>query len=475
MRAGRAGFALIVLLACSTLSLPEPARAEGEPPIGRHRLSERVLVLTEDLMDNNIVVVSSARGLIVFDTSGLPSTAERIRAAIAEEFGRDDVAFVVNTHYHWDHSFGNCAFPEARIIGHERGPDEVHRDADGLPGRIARMRADVAESEARLAQLAPDAAEATELRKRIARRRRMLADFEGRLVLTPPAITFSDRMTLDLGDLTLALIYFGRAHSESDIFAYIPQEGLLLTGDVFLDRRWLPLFAGLDVLDVPRWIEVLDRFLAGEDSGEHPIRHIVPGHLDPWTPEKLRMWRDYIVALWEGLGGAAAAGLDLAAAEQRVPLEERYYYLRDLGHADAEIRRFHADNVRAFWRQIRERAAPEIERVLNESGVDAAWARMREMRADPRHSYYLDEGAIDALGYRLMNADRGTEAVEVFRMNVELSPEAWNAHDSLAEALMGAGQRDAAITHYRRSIELNPDNENGKRMLARLEGQLQAR
>ena len=44
-----------------------------------------------------------------------------------------------------------------------------------------------------------------------------------------------------------------------------------------------------------------------------------------------------------------------------------------------------------------------------------------------------------------------------------------NAHDSLGEAYMVSGARDLAIRSYRRSLELNPGNDNGRRMLERLE------
>jgi len=68
-----------------------------------------------------------------------------------------------------------------------------------------------------------------------------------------------------------------------------------------------------------------------------------------------------------------------------------------------------------------------------------------------------------------MGSDRLAEAIEVFKMNVEMYPESANAYDSLGEAYMNAGQNELAIENYRRSLELNPENENAARMLQRLE------
>lgn len=118
--------------------------------------------------------------------------------------------------------------------------------------------------------------------------------------LIPLTITFNDRMTLQFGDLTVRLLHFGRAHSTGDIFLHIPEEGLLFTGDLFLDQKWLPLFAGLRTLEIPRWIEVLNDVLQPESA----VRTVVPGHIGTWPREKLALWRDYIVQLWQAVQAA---------------------------------------------------------------------------------------------------------------------------------------------------------------------------
>ncbi len=55
-----------------------------------------------------------------------------------------------------------------------------------------------------------------------------------------PALTFKDKYTLDLGDLTLDLVYFGKGHSRSDIAIYVPQEKLLVSGAVVYQRAHVP-------------------------------------------------------------------------------------------------------------------------------------------------------------------------------------------------------------------------------------------
>jgi predicted TPR repeat methyltransferase len=58
----------------------------------------------------------------------------------------------------------------------------------------------------------------------------------------------------------------------------------------------------------------------------------------------------------------------------------------------------------------------------------------------------------------------------MFKINVELYPESWNAYDSLGEALLRAGDTNDAVTMYEKSLALNPENTNGKEVLAQIQG-----
>jgi CubicO group peptidase (beta-lactamase class C family) len=105
---------------------------------------------------------------------------------------------------------------------------------------------------------------------------------------------------------------------------------------------------------------------------------------------------------------------------------------------------------------------------IGESGVDAAIARYRELREESPDAYDFDEGQLNGLGYGLLAAGDTDAALAIFRLNVEMFPEAWNPHDSLGEALAVAGQKEEAIRSYARSLELNPGNRNAVERLARL-------
>jgi glyoxylase-like metal-dependent hydrolase (beta-lactamase superfamily II) len=448
----------IVLLA--SVALPQ---TEDEIPIEVVRVSDRVVVLKEDVMGNNITAIASKKGLIVVDTSGYPSTARRVRGIIEKEFNRNDFAFVINTHFHWDHAWGNQAFPEATIIGHEACPPMMDRDRENAGIRVQNLKRRLEEQKNKLAQVAPDSREAGAVHRLIARTEREIKDYAEGFVITPPQVTFNDRMTWDLGDLTLKMYFFGRAHSGADIFILIPEEGILLTGDIFLDRNWLPLFAGQPQLDIPRWIEVLHTMLDGQDK----LTKIIPGHLEFWTPEKLDLWRDYIVDNWTGLQKAKEEGLAFEAAAARLPLGEEYFYLRENGHSDARIQEFHQANLEAFWSQLVESAARLVQEAILSGGTEAGLKKFAEIKAH-KERYYFNERQFNAVGYRFLSMGRTDEAITVFKMNVELFPKAWNVYDSLAEAYAARGETRLAVQNYERSLELNPDNQNAKDRLKNL-------
>ena len=129
------------------------------------------------------------------------------------------------------------------------------------------------------------------------------------------------------------------------------------------------------------------------------------------------------------------------------------------------------NQITALERMINESAAYAIEKELNKSGIEAALQKYREIKSDGNNKLYLDENEFNALGYRLMGKAKMKDAIEIFKLNVEMYPQSGNVYDSLGEAYLADGQKKLAIQNYKKSLELNPENENGKKMLKRLLGE----
>lgn len=108
-----------------------------------------------------------------------------------------------------------------------------------------------------------------------------------------------------------------------------------------------------------------------------------------------------------------------------------------------------------------------LRKSLQETGFDKAIEFVKkEQKANPEFDPKEDE--LNNWGYRMMANGQQKEALEIFRLNIHLFPESWNAYDSYGEILLKMGDKIKAVEMYRRSIALNPDNENGKKVLSEI-------
>ena len=108
-------------------------------------------------------------------------------------------------------------------------------------------------------------------------------------------------------------------------------------------------------------------------------------------------------------------------------------------------------------------------KTIAEKGIDAGIAQYRDLKAKQASTYDFAEAELNQLGYQLLRSGKAREAIEIFKVNVEAYPQAFNTYDSLAEAYMTINERELAIQNYKKSLELNPNNTNAAEILKRLE------
>jgi tetratricopeptide (TPR) repeat protein len=89
-------------------------------------------------------------------------------------------------------------------------------------------------------------------------------------------------------------------------------------------------------------------------------------------------------------------------------------------------------------------------------------------KADPRHAWIDPEPQLNLAGYRLLAEKRIPEAIQIFRLAAEASPQSANAFDSLGEAQTAAGDKEAAIRSYEKALSLDPKRDSARDALAKL-------
>ena len=118
----------------------------------------------------------------------------------------------------------------------------------------------------------------------------------------------------------------------------------------------------------------------------------------------------------------------------------------------------------------RESIAEVMGKALEKGSVAQALAQYRALKASKPDAYDFEEqNALNMVGYGLLQRGRTADAIEVFKLNVEMFPTHGNPPDSLGEAYLAAGNRALALASYKRALELNPRNEGARAAIAQLE------
>ncbi|MEP6680199.1 MAG: MBL fold metallo-hydrolase [Chloroflexota bacterium] len=167
---------------------------------GWQEIGDRVFVRRYELFDQTIGAVVGAEGVAVIDTRTSHRRADELIADL-RGLTRAPIAFVVNTHMHYDHTFGNARFRPAPIWGHVRCAARMREDGKATRRRVMAQHPDLADE---------------------------LAEVE----IVPPDRVIDKAGLLDLGDREVELRYLGRGHTDNDIVALVPDAAVLFAGDL---------------------------------------------------------------------------------------------------------------------------------------------------------------------------------------------------------------------------------------------------
>ncbi len=317
----------------AVLAIYVVAAPVAEQEIDTVTLSESVIVLQGG--GGNVTVIDTAVGLVIIDTFISPAIARRGREVIAG-FSDAPVRYAINTHYHYDHTFGNQEFADAIIVAHANCDESIRTRNPEWLEMFSEAVENIPDLERQLgaAGLAPEDAQRIEGELARARRIREILD---ELVLTPAELALERSATLRLGGKDIRLLHFGPGHTDGDLVIHVPEENLIVTGDLVFHHiiPYIDVDAGADILN---WIDILDELIriGGDDAV------VVPGHGEVGSIQVLIDQRDYLQDLWDAVASARERGLTLEQAQTEIALEQ----YREYDGYDQPL----AANVEYCWR-----------------------------------------------------------------------------------------------------------------------------
>ena len=243
-------------------------------------------------------------GVAVIDTGGSPRIGEALLAAIRQRT-QLPIKYVINTHMHPDHVFGNVAFENEKpiYVGHFKLPRALAARADRYLAINKELLGEAA--------------------------------FAGTRII-PPTLLVHDTTELDLGDRTLVLEAEKTAHTDNDLTIFDKATGTLFLGDILFSKH-TPALDG----SIRGWLDLLRRL-----EQRHDVKRVVPGH-GPASmpfPAALKPEQHYLEKIAEEVRAMIKEGRTLSEASKTVGLSERDAWLL--------FDEYHARNVSAAFAEL---------------------------------------------------------------------------------------------------------------------------
>jgi len=255
----------------------------------------------------NAAVILTDDGVIVVDSHSKPSAARALYTEI-QAITKKPVRKVINTHFHWDHWQGNGAYaalsPGVEIVATERTRENLTRPDAGVGG-IPYIEKQIAALPGEIQKLKDDIAKATDadMKARLESNLQQAEAFLQELQQMKPVLptrTVSTTVTLREQGREIQLHVLGRAHTDGDLFIYLPKEKVVATGDALID--WMPFLNDGFPED---WVQTLTNL------EKLDFNQVIPGHGDVRPKAHLTFFRGYLVDLIGAVKKASADGATL--------------------------------------------------------------------------------------------------------------------------------------------------------------------
>jgi len=341
---------LVAALWCALLGrYPQSSGAAGQGAAKEtgelSKLAEGVYAHIVDADSNavsNAGIVVLERSVLVFDSHFTPEAGQNLLSQI-QGITSKPVRYLVNSHFHPDHTHGNQAFPAAtQMIGSANTRrDMLQKDLPAMNRTISIVQAQL--EKMRKEMLQEQDPKQRELVRNQIHSRQSLLDRWSRQRILPPSIIADDSLSLVEEIREVELLYLGAGHTDGDLVLSLPAERIVFLGDLFFNKA-IPNTQDASLLE---WMKTLSEILKLEAD------KFVPGHGPVGTKSEVRLFLSYLEEL-KGLVEPAVArdeSLEQVVRETTLPAKYSAYAFQN----------FFPSNVQKMYAELkaaRQSAAP---------------------------------------------------------------------------------------------------------------------
>jgi len=270
--------------------------------------------------DGNAVIIINEDDVTLVDARVSPARARKLDGII-KGLTSKPVRDVILSHYHHDHSLGTQVFdrPGVQIIGHEYTRHQLlnYNIMEQFTHKFISTTSRLTLREELPKQIAQetDPARKRQLEAQLAETNKWLDEYlvdVKETKQTAPEVTLATKMTLHRGTREIQLLFLGRAHTAGDVFTFLPNERVIITGDM------IPAFVYMGDSHIDEWPATLERML------ELDFDTVVPGHGPPIPKvEAEKVYRGqaaYLRDLWSATAALKSQGLSAYDAAQKLDM-----------------------------------------------------------------------------------------------------------------------------------------------------------
>jgi cyclase len=232
------------------------------------------------VLNCNAAIFENSEDLLVVDSHSKPSAVVALVSQLQAEVTKKPVRYIVNSHFHWDHSQGNAAYrklnPQVHVVASEATRRLLsEQGAARLKASLDQVRGNLDNVAQRRGQ-SKDQAEIGRLDEMAAGMKAYLAEMANYEPVLPD-LTFNRDLILHDKVQDLHLAFRGRAHTLGDIVVFSPQKKVVATGDMI--HGMFPFIGDAYPSEWPKTMRSV---------AEMPFDHVIGGH-GPVMPGKAHL------------------------------------------------------------------------------------------------------------------------------------------------------------------------------------------